>query len=188
MCSPKSMTESWNAAPSHSQSNTGLSQSHGEVGTSLRRPEALRTAELSMECSESVPVYTGPMHDTSSVGVREGCSVWSVVAVGANRRSDERLVETEEVSGDLVKPALVGGERPLQGHAECQPTSLAVSEVETSAHLHSPVPLVALTPSALLPAFLSQDSTIVEPSLAFDGPVSKPGTSLSHLLSLEGCW
>lgn len=112
------MAECWSAASPHAQSNAALSQSHEEVGTSLQRHEALRTAELSTECSESVPMYAGPTHNMSSVGIREGYSVWSVVAVGANRCSDERLVETEEVSGELVKPALVWGERSLRGYAE----------------------------------------------------------------------
>ena len=56
--------------------------------------------------------------------------------------------------------------------------------------MHSPVSSVALTPLALLPAFLSQASSVVEPSLEFDRPVSKPGVtqaSLSCRLNVE-CW
>jgi hypothetical protein len=54
--------------------------------------------------TESAQVFTGLKCKTAGRGVRVSCSVWPVAA---DRRSNERLIENEEVSEMLTKPAIV---------------------------------------------------------------------------------
>ena len=154
---PESMVESA-AASSRLRSEAVLPQLHGKTETPPKQSETPRANELSTECSESVSSYAEPMRDASSVSVRLGCSAWPVVAAETDRHSFERLVETEEVSEELVPPALIEGVWP--SIARGQSTSLVVGEVETSAHSHSRVPSVALTPFAPLPVTLLQALTL----------------------------
>src|SRR6266550_5555083 len=61
-----------------------------------------------------------------------------------------------------------------ESESKRQPTLLAVSKIETSAYLHSPITSVALTPLAPLPAILSQADSFSKSSMRLDQLVLKP--------------
>jgi len=70
-------------------------------------------------------------------------------------------------------PALqVEAERPL-GFTKRRPELLVVSDIETSARLHSQIPLAALTPLTGSPAIPSQANPIDKQSLGLDQLVLK---------------
>src|SRR6266576_3387702 len=65
-------------------------------------------------------------------------------------------------------------DRMTESESKRQPTLLAVSKIETSAYLHSPITSAALTPLAPLPAILSQADSFSESSMRLDQLVLKP--------------
>src|SRR6266550_5573232 len=65
-------------------------------------------------------------------------------------------------------------DRMTESESKRQPTLLAVSKIETSAYMHSPITSAALTLLAPLPAILSQADSFSESSMRLDQLVLKP--------------
>ena len=113
--SPESSTES--ALLFRSQFEDVLSmQPSEEVQAATLRHEAPRVDKISAVSSESAQVSVRLKCNVD--GVQGRSPVLSIEAIEVDRRSSERLVETKEVSRELVKPALSSGETHSVGVLE----------------------------------------------------------------------